>query len=211
VGEADGLRGRGVSTAVVQIHDAGPAATRRGSHATPLHNLGRKTVEEVPSAGPSFILAEDVAKRLVDYGFHASTLRFPVPGTLMVEPTESETLAELDRFIEAMIAIREEIRRIERGEWPGDDNPACARAADGAGRDGQRMAAALQPRRGGLPGRRSQVAKVLAAGGPRGQRPRRPQSFSQLRARLGLGRAGRTQGRVVRGRFTALPPAFSGP
>ena len=69
------------------------------------------------------ITAEDVAKRLIDYGFHAPTLSFPVPGTLMVEPTESEPLAELDRFIEAMIAIRAEIRRIEKGEWPQDDNP----------------------------------------------------------------------------------------
>ena len=66
---------------------------------------------------------DDVAKRLIDYGFHAPTLSFPVANTLMVEPTESESLAELDRFIEAMIAIREEIRRVERGEWPRDDNP----------------------------------------------------------------------------------------
>ena len=69
------------------------------------------------------VSAEDVAKRLVDYGFHAPTLSFPVPGTLMVEPTESESLAELDRFVEAMIAIRKEIRRIEAGEWPRDSNP----------------------------------------------------------------------------------------
>jgi glycine dehydrogenase len=69
------------------------------------------------------ISAEDVAKRLMDYGFHAPTLSFPVPGTLMVEPTESEPLAELDRFINAMIAIREEIARVERGEWPKDNNP----------------------------------------------------------------------------------------
>ena len=67
--------------------------------------------------------AEDVAKRLIDYGFHAPTLSFPVPGTLMVEPTESETLAELDRFIAAMIAIREEIRQIETGHWPQGNNP----------------------------------------------------------------------------------------
>jgi glycine dehydrogenase len=69
------------------------------------------------------VSAEDVAKRLMDYGFHAPTLSFPVPGTLMVEPTESETLAELDRFIDAMIAIREEIRLIENGTWPQDNNP----------------------------------------------------------------------------------------
>ncbi|MBC7376013.1 MAG: aminomethyl-transferring glycine dehydrogenase, partial [Burkholderiaceae bacterium] len=69
------------------------------------------------------VMAEDVAKRLMDYGFHAPTLSFPVPNTLMVEPTESETLAELDRFINAMIAIRGEISRVEKGEWPQDNNP----------------------------------------------------------------------------------------
>ncbi|MBY4595787.1 aminomethyl-transferring glycine dehydrogenase [Ottowia caeni] len=71
----------------------------------------------------SGVMAEDVAKRLADYGFHAPTLSFPVANTLMVEPTESETLDELDRFIDAMIAIREEIRKIEKGEWPREDNP----------------------------------------------------------------------------------------
>ena len=76
-----------------------------------------------PLKDSSGITAEDVAKRLIDYGFHAPTLSFPVPGTLMVEPTESETLGEIDRFVDAMIAIREEIRRIERGDWPRDDNP----------------------------------------------------------------------------------------
>ena len=71
----------------------------------------------------SGVMAEDVAKRLIDYGFHAPTLSFPVANTLMVEPTESETLAELDRFIDAMIAIREEVRQVENGTWPQDDNP----------------------------------------------------------------------------------------
>lgn len=71
----------------------------------------------------SGVMAEDVAKRLIDYGFHAPTLSFPVANTLMVEPTESETLQELDRFVDAMIAIRAEIARIEQGEWPQDDNP----------------------------------------------------------------------------------------
>ena len=75
------------------------------------------------SGGAQGISAEDVAKRLMDYGFHAPTLSFPVPGTLMVEPTESETLGELDRFIAAMIAIRDEIRKVESGEWPQDNNP----------------------------------------------------------------------------------------
>jgi glycine dehydrogenase len=69
------------------------------------------------------VAAEDVAKRLIDYGFHAPTLSFPVAGTLMVEPTESEPLAELDRFCDAMIAIRAEIAKVEAGAWPKDDNP----------------------------------------------------------------------------------------
>ena len=69
------------------------------------------------------IQAEDVAKRLIDYGFHAPTLSFPVPNTLMVEPTESEDLRELDRFIDAMKSIRREIAQVEAGVWPKDDNP----------------------------------------------------------------------------------------
>jgi glycine dehydrogenase len=71
----------------------------------------------------SGVMAEDVAKRLMDYGFHAPTLSFPVVNTLMVEPTESETLGELDRFIHAMIAIRAEVAKVESGEWPQDNNP----------------------------------------------------------------------------------------
>ncbi|MBV4414518.1 aminomethyl-transferring glycine dehydrogenase [Enterobacteriaceae bacterium YMB-R22] len=65
----------------------------------------------------------DIAKRLIDYGFHAPTMSFPVAGTLMVEPTESESKAELDRFIDAMLAIRAEIDRVAKGEWPAEDNP----------------------------------------------------------------------------------------
>jgi glycine dehydrogenase len=80
-----------------------------------------------PLKDSSGVSAEDVAKRLIDYGFHAPTLSFPVPGTLMVEPTESESLAELDRFCDAMIAIRAEIAKVEsgpdRGGWPREDNP----------------------------------------------------------------------------------------
>jgi glycine dehydrogenase len=76
-----------------------------------------------PLKDASGVSAEDVAKRLIDYGFHAPTLSFPVPGTLMVEPTESEPLRELDRFCDAMIAIRGEIARVEGGTWPRDDHP----------------------------------------------------------------------------------------
>jgi glycine dehydrogenase len=78
--------------------------------------LDTRTFEESVSV-------EDIAKRLIDYGFHAPTMSFPVPGTLMVEPTESESKAELDRFCEAMLAIRSEIRLIEERRLPRDNNP----------------------------------------------------------------------------------------
>ena len=71
----------------------------------------------------SGVTVEDVAKRLADYGLHAPTMSFPVAGTLMVEPTESEDLAEIDRFVDAMVGIRGEIDRVAAGEWPVDDNP----------------------------------------------------------------------------------------
>ena len=90
-----------------------------------------------PLKASSGVEVEDVAKRLVDYGFHAPTMSFPVPGTLMIEPTESESKAELDRFVDAMIAIRAEIREIEAGRMDRADNPlkhaphtAAAVAAD---------------------------------------------------------------------------------
>ncbi|MED7668152.1 glycine dehydrogenase (aminomethyl-transferring) [Pseudomonas moraviensis subsp. stanleyae] len=76
-----------------------------------------------PLKAQTGISEEDVAKRLMDYGFHAPTMSFPVPGTLMVEPTESESKAELDRFIGAMLSIRAEINEVQKGNWPGEDNP----------------------------------------------------------------------------------------
>jgi glycine dehydrogenase len=69
------------------------------------------------------VSVDDIAKRLMDYGFHAPTMSFPVTGTLMIEPTESEDQRELDRFATAMLSIRDEIRRVASGEWPADDNP----------------------------------------------------------------------------------------
>ncbi len=80
-------------------------------------------VDVRPMAKSAGIDAEDIAKRLADYGFHAPTLSFPVVGTLMIEPTESESLAELDRFCDAMISIAEEVGKVESGEWPRADNP----------------------------------------------------------------------------------------
>ncbi|MET7857355.1 aminomethyl-transferring glycine dehydrogenase [Streptomyces sp. NPDC005318] len=76
-----------------------------------------------PISKETGVSVDDIAKRLVDYGFHAPTMSFPVAGTLMIEPTESEDLAELDRFCDTMIAIREEIEKVASGEWSADDNP----------------------------------------------------------------------------------------
>jgi glycine dehydrogenase len=76
-----------------------------------------------PLKEASGVSEEDIAKRLMDYGFHAPTMSFPVAGTLMIEPTESESKAELDRFIEAMAKIKAEIDRVQAGEWPADNNP----------------------------------------------------------------------------------------
>jgi glycine dehydrogenase len=72
---------------------------------------------------PGGVTVDDVAKRLIDYGFHAPTMSFPVPGTFMIEPTESESLAELDEFCDALIAIRAEIDKVAAGEWDAADNP----------------------------------------------------------------------------------------
>ncbi|TDR77942.1 aminomethyl-transferring glycine dehydrogenase [Paludibacterium purpuratum] len=76
-----------------------------------------------PLKAASGVTEVDIAKRLMDYGFHAPTMSFPVPGTLMIEPTESESKAELDRFIAAMLAIRAEVDKVQNGVWPADDNP----------------------------------------------------------------------------------------
>jgi glycine dehydrogenase len=76
-----------------------------------------------PLTNTTGVSVEDVAKRLIDFGFHAPTMSFPVAGTLMIEPTESEDLGELDRFCDAMVAIRDEISRVERGEWRVDESP----------------------------------------------------------------------------------------
>lgn len=104
-------------------------ATRLGQHYPVLYTgtNGRVAHECIidlrPLKAASGVTEVDVAKRLMDYGFHAPTMSFPVPGTLMIEPTESESKAELDRFIEAMVAIRAEIDKVQQGVWPADNNP----------------------------------------------------------------------------------------
>ncbi len=134
------------------------------------------------------VTADDVAKRLVDFGFHAPTMSFPVAGTLMVEPTESEDLAELDRFCDAMIAIRDEIRAIEAGEWAVEESPlrrAPHPAADVVVSDWTRR---LLARAGRVPRARGAVGprQVLAAGEPDRRCVRRSQPHVLLPATLGL-------------------------
>ena len=99
------------------------------------------------------VTVDDVAKRLIDYGFHAPTVSFPVAGTLMVEPTESENLAELDRFCDAMIAIRAEIDEVAAGSWNAGGQPTARRPAHRGG-TGDGVGPVLRPRGRGLPGRR---------------------------------------------------------
>ncbi len=128
------LGGRGLKRATeVAILNANYVAARLNAHYPVLYTgaNGRVAHEcildirpiKAATGGNAGIAEIDIAKRLMDYGFHAPTVSFPVAGTIMVEPTESESKAELDRFIAAMKAIREEIRKIEQGVWPADDNP----------------------------------------------------------------------------------------
>lgn len=122
---SDGLK----KATEVAILNANYIATKLAGHYPVLYR-GRNDrvaheciIDLRPLKEASGVTELDVAKRLNDYGFHAPTMSFPVAGTLMIEPTESEAKAELDRFIEAMICIREEIAKVESGEWDASDNP----------------------------------------------------------------------------------------
>jgi glycine dehydrogenase len=123
-----GARGLREATELA-ILGANYIATRLEAHYPVLYKGQNGTVAHEciidirPLKAASGISEEDIAKRLMDYGFHAPTMSFPVAGTLMIEPTESESLYELDRFCDAMIGIREEIARVESGEWSLEDNP----------------------------------------------------------------------------------------
>jgi glycine dehydrogenase len=113
----------------VAILNANYLARRLAPHYPVLYTGGNGLVAHEciidlrPIARDAGVTVDDVAKRLIDFGFHAPTMSFPVAGTLMIEPTESEDLAELDRFVDAMVAIKAEIERVGAGEWPKDDNP----------------------------------------------------------------------------------------
>jgi glycine dehydrogenase len=122
---ADGLR----AASLTAIASANYIARRLDEHYPVLYTgengmVAHECILDLrPITKSTGVTVDDVAKRLADYGFHAPTMSFPVAGTLMVEPTESESLAEIDAFCEAMIAIRAEIDRVGAGEWPVDDNP----------------------------------------------------------------------------------------
>ena len=113
----------------VAILSANYIAHRLGEHYPILYTAANGTVAHEcivdirPVTAESGISVDDIAKRLMDYGFHAPTMSFPVAGTLMIEPTESENVEEIDRFCDAMIAIKGEIDAVRTGEWPADDNP----------------------------------------------------------------------------------------
>jgi glycine dehydrogenase len=124
------MGGEGLTEATrVAILNANYIAHRLADHYPILYrgrngNVAHECILDIrPIKEASGITEEDVAKRLIDYGFHAPTMSFPVAGTLMVEPTESESLAELDRFCDALIAIREEIRAVQEGRLDPADNP----------------------------------------------------------------------------------------
>jgi hypothetical protein len=123
----------------------------------------------------------DIAKRLMDYGFHAPTVSFPVAGTIMVEPTESESKAELDRFIAAMAAIRDEIRKIEQGVWPADNNPLKNAPHTQADIIDAELEPSVQPRGSRLPAAVGGRQQVLAEREPHRRRLWRPQPVLCLR------------------------------
>jgi glycine dehydrogenase len=108
------------------------------------------------------VTVDDVAKRLIDYGFHAPTMSFPVAGTLMIEPTESESLAELDRFVSAMISIKAEIDRVAAGEWSPDDNPLRNAPHTAAMLTADKWDRPYERELGGYPGATAPTAKYWA-------------------------------------------------
>src|SRR5436190_2963200 len=124
------MGGEGLTRATeIAILHANYIATRLDAHFPVLYRNAKGRVahecivDQRPLKVSSGVTVDDIAKRLIDYGFHAPTMSFPVPGTLMIEPTESESKAELDRFCEAMIAIRREIAEIEAGRWKIEASP----------------------------------------------------------------------------------------
>ena len=141
------------------------------------------------------VMVEDIAKRLMDFGFHAPTMSWPVAGTLMIEPTESESKAELDRFCDAMIAIRAEIAAIGAGKLDRKDNPLKNAPHTAAELTGDDWTHGYSRAAGGLPAALGGRGEILAAGEAGGQRVRRPAPGMQLRAAGGVRAGGRIASR----------------
>ena len=155
------MGGEGLTRATeIAILNANYIAARLDPHFPVLYRnaKGRVAHECIVDPRPlkvtSGVTVDDIAKRLIDYGFHAPTMSFPVPGTLMIEPTESESKAELDRFCDAMIAIRQRNRRDRSRPLEGRGLATAPRPAHRARHRRRRVGARLQPRRGLFPGRR---------------------------------------------------------
>ena len=201
------MGGAGLTRATeVAILNANYVAARLGPHYPVLYTgqsglVAHECIVDLrPITKETGVTVDDVAKRLIDYGFHAPTMSFPVAGTLMIEPTESEDLAELDRFCDAMIAIREEIGRVGVGRAGRRRTTRCAAHRTRRLRwRGTGSTATRGPRRSSRAGVDADL-EVLAPGAPDRRRVRRPQPGLQLPAggqlrRLSrperLGRSGR--------------------
>jgi glycine dehydrogenase len=124
------MGGDGLRSATANAVLSANYVARRLSHAYPLLYTGNQGLVAHECIIDTRVLkdrfgvtVDDIAKRLIDYGFHAPTMSFPVVGTLMIEPTESEPFEELERFVDAMLAIFSEAEQVSAGTWPADDNP----------------------------------------------------------------------------------------
>ena len=169
---------------------AAPAATSTTRCSTPAPNglVAHECILDLrPITKATGVTVDDVAKRLIDYGFHAPTMSFPVAGTLMVEPTESEDLAELDRFCDAMIAIRAEIDQVAAGEWPAEGQPAArTRRTPRRRSPADEWNARVPAVDGGVPAPGWTGGQVLAAGAADRRRVRRPEPGLRLPAARGV-------------------------
>ena len=187
------MGGEGLTRATeVAILNANYIATRLDPHFPVLYRNenGRVAHECIVDPRPlktsSGVTVDDIAKRLIDYGFHAPTMSFPVPGTLMIEPTESESKAEIDRFCDAMIAIRQEIAEIEAGRWKVEDSPLrhAPHTVHDIADDGWKRA--YSRAEGCFPAGTSRTDKYWSPGRPRRQRLWRPQPGLLVPAGRGL-------------------------
>ena len=199
----DGLR----QATQVAILNANYIARRLGEHFPVLYSgqnglVAHECILDLrPITKETGVTVEDVAKRLIDYGLHAPTMSFPVAGTLMVEPTESEDLGEIERFCDAMIHIRGEIDRVAAGDWPADDNPLvnAPHTAEMLTRDWPHP---YTREEACYPAREPAAHEVLVARAPHRGRVRRPEPRRHLPARDGV--RDRRHGRIRIVRLTIV-------